>query len=60
MTWDITVYSFPVSGLQKTLDPLVARYLKKWVDLAKFADTLRLYLPKTKGGLELQPVSVIY
>ena len=60
ITWDLTIFSYPLSWLQKTVDPLVTRYLKRWIGLAKSANTSRLCLPQTKGGLELQPVSVIY
>lgn len=56
INWDLTVCNVPVSWLEKHLQPLVTKYLKKWSGLAKCADTSRIYLPKADGGLGLPSV----
>ena len=50
LTWDLTISEFPVSWQEKTLDPLVTRYLKKCVGLAKAVDPARLFVPPASGG----------
>ena len=38
LSWDPTIAEFPVSWLEKTLDPLVTRFLKRWSGLARSVD----------------------
>ena len=60
LTWDLTISKFPVSWLEKTLDPLATSYLKKWAGLARAADPARLFLPQASGGFGLSPLSELY
>ena len=60
LSWDLTISEYPVSWLEKTLDPIVTRYLKRWTGLAKSADPARLFLPQTEGGFHLSPPSTQY
>ena len=60
ITWDLTISDFPISWVEKTLDPLATQYLKRWLGLARPADPSRLYLPQEKGSLELPSVSLLY
>ena len=60
LMWDLSLVSFPISWVEKQLDTLVTRFLKRWTGLAKSADTSRLFLPKSKGGLQLLPISTIF
>ena len=60
ITWDLTVSEFPLSWLEKNIDSLVTRYLKRWSGLARPADPSRLYLPQKNGGLGLSSVSLLY
>ena len=59
-SWDLTISEFPISWVEKTLDSLVTRYLKKWSGLAKPADPVRLFLPIDDGGLNLSLPSTLY
>jgi hypothetical protein len=60
VSWDLTITDFPVSWLEKTLDPLVTRHLKKWAGLARSADPARLFLPQSSGGFNLSLPSAMY
>ena len=60
LSWDLTISEFPVSWLEKTLDRITIRYLKKWAGLAKPADPARLFLLQDKGGLNLPLPSALY
>ena len=60
ITWDLTISEFPLSWLEKNIDSLVTRYLKRWSGLARPADPSRLYLPQKNGGLGLSSVSMLY
>ena len=39
---------------------MATRFLKRWSGLAKAADTSRLYIPRSQGGLNLPPISLLY
>ena len=43
-----------------TLEAVATRFLKRWSGLAKAADTARLYIPRSQGGLNLLPISLLY
>ena len=60
LSWELTISEFPISWVEKTLDSLVTRYLKKWSGLAKPADPVRLFLPIEDGGLNLSLPSTLY
>ena len=60
LSWDLAVNSLPLSWVTKELESLATRYLKRWSGLAKSADTSRLYLPQSQGGLSLPAVSLMY
>ena len=60
LTWDLTISEFPVSWLEKSLDPLATRFLKKWAGLARAADPARLFLPQASGGFNLSLPSELY
>ena len=60
LSWDLTIFDFPVSWIEKTLDAVTTRFLKKWAGLAKSADPARLFLPQNLGGLNLSLPSTRY
>jgi hypothetical protein len=60
LSWDITITEFPISWLEKTLDPLVTCHLKKWAGLARSADPAGLFLPQACGGFNLSLPSAMY
>ena len=60
LTWDLSISNLPVSWLQNTLQPIATRYLKRWSGLSRSADSNRLFLPKSNGGLELPHLVTVY
>ena len=60
LSWDLTIFDFPVSWIEKTLDAVTTRFLKKWAGFAKSADPARLFLPQNLGGLNLSLPSTLY
>ena len=60
LLWDLTINNFPYSWIEKNLEALATRYLKRWAGLAKCADANWLYLPKENGGLQLPSTVVIF
>ena len=60
LTWDLSTADLPISWVKKHLDSLVVKHLKRWMGLAKSANTSRLFLPKSMGGLQLLLISTTY
>ncbi len=60
LNWDLAVNDLPLSWMTSKLEAQATKYLKRWSGLAKPADTARLYLPKSSGGLGLQPLSLLF
>ena len=60
ISWDLTISKFPLLWIEKTLNPLATRYLKRWAGLARPADPARLFLPQNAGGLNLSLPSDLY
>ena len=60
LTWDLSLANLPISWVEKNLDTLATKFLKRWTGLAKSANTCRLYLPKSKGGLQIPSISTTF
>ena len=60
LNWDLAIMDLPMSWISSSLEAMATRYLKRWSGLARSANTARLYLPKTEGGLALPSVSLLY
>ena len=60
LTWPLMTQEFPISWVERELDPLATRYIKRWAGLAKSANTAILYLPTSEGGLNLPHLSTLY
>ena len=60
MSWDLAVNSLPLSWVTETLEATATRFLNRWSGLARLADTARLYLPQSQGGLNLPLISLLY
>ena len=60
LLWDFATSDLDVTWLQKKLEPLATHFLKRWTGLAKSANTSRLYLPKSIGGLQLPSLVTTY
>ena len=59
LNWLLTIYKYP-TNLDRELDSMTTRFLKKWAGLAKSANTSLLYLPQCDGGLNLPSPSSLY
>ena len=60
LIWLLTIEEFPISWVEKNLDPLASRSLKKWSGLARSANTALLHLPGRDGGLNLPLMSSMH
>ena len=60
LSWLLTIEDLPISWVEKKLDALATRYVKKWAGLARPANPAILYLPHKMGGLNLPLVSIQY
>ena len=60
LSWDLSVHQIPLSWIERVLDPLVTKYIKKWSGLARPANPARLFLSKGAGGLGYTKMSVLY
>ena len=54
------IMDLPTSWITSSLEATATRYFNKWSGLARSANTARLYLPKSDGGLELPSISLLY
>ena len=59
LTWLLAIEEFPISWVEKHLDPLASQFLKKWSGLARPANTL-FHLPGKDGGLNLPLLSSVH
>ena len=60
LTWDLSLANLPISWVEKNLDTLATKFLKRWTGLAKSVNTCCLYLPKNKGGLQTPSISTTF
>ena len=60
LSWPLLVEVFPISWLERELQPLATKALKKWVGLARPSNTLILFLPTKKGGLALPSLVMLF
>ena len=60
LNWDFIVNQLPISWVTSHMESMATRFLKRWVGLARSANTSRLYLPKTEGGLGLPAITTVY
>ena len=60
LVWDMTITDPPISWIERSLESIATRFLKRWTGLAHCANINQLYLPKSSGGLQLPSVSGIY
>jgi hypothetical protein len=60
LSWPLLIQEFPATWMEKQVDPMVTRFLKKWSGLGKSANTAILYLPRSLGGLNLPAPSTLH
>ena len=53
LSWPLLVEDFPISWLERDLQPLATKALKEWASLARHSNTSILFLPAKRGGLAL-------
>ena len=53
LSWPLLVEEFPISWLERDLQPLATKALKEWAGLARHSNTSILFLPVKRGGLAL-------
>lgn len=51
---------FPATWMEKQVNPMVTRFLKKWSGLGKSANMAILHLPRSLGGLNLPAPSTLH
>ena len=54
------IEEFLISWLERELQPMATRALKKWSGLASSSNTSNLFLPADKGGLALHSLVTLY
>ena len=52
LTWLLAMADLP---LERTLEPMVTRFLKRWCGLSRSADSARIFLSKARGGWTSPP-----
>jgi hypothetical protein len=60
LSWLLTIEDLPITWVERHLEATATKYLKKWAGLAKSANTAILYLPQTKGGLNLPAITSFF
>ena len=53
LAWPLSLEVLPTTWLERELQPLATRALKKWAGLSRCSNTSILFLPAKKGGLAL-------
>ena len=60
MSWDLKLYHLPQSFIQRSLDPVCIRFLKKWLRLPQCGNPGVLFLEPAKGGLGLPSMATFH
>ena len=60
LSWPLTVEDLPITWLQRELQPLATKTLKKWTGMAGSSNTSILFLPAKRGGLALPSLVSLY
>ena len=58
VAWDFLIHDFPPSFVEKELQPIQTKYLKKWSGLAKRAEPSVLYRSRENSGMGLREAKV--
>ena len=53
LSWPLLIEDFPITWLERELQPLATKALKKWAGLTRSSNTSILFLPAKKSGLAL-------
>ena len=60
LTWLLLIQEFPISWMEKEVDALATKYLKRWAGLCRSGNTAILHLPTAMGGLNLPRLSTLH
>ena len=60
LSWPLSVEVFPISWVERELQPLATRSLKRWTGLARSSNISILFLPVNRGGLALPSLVSLY
>ena len=60
LSWLLTIEDLPISWVEKQIEAVATKYLKKWAGLVKSANTALLYLPQKMGGLNIPSLTSLY
>ena len=60
LSWLLTIEDLPISWVEKQIEVVATKYLKKWAGLVKSANTALLYLPQKMRGLHLPSLTSLY
>ena len=60
LSWHLLVDEFTMTWLERDLQPLATKFLKKWSGLSRSANTAILFLSSKKGGLALPSLVGLY
>ena len=59
-TWLLSLADLPLTWVERTLEPPVTRFLKKWCSLSRSADPARIFLSKTNGGRDIPSITTCF
>ena len=57
LAWLLSLQDVSTTWVERSVEAIATRYLKRWCRLSRSADVSRLYLPHTSGGLQLRAIS---
>ena len=60
LSWPLLIEDFTITWLERELQPLATKALKKWAGLARSSNTSILFLPARKGGLAIPSMVSMY
>ena len=60
LTWLLSLTDLPLTWVERTLEPLATRLLKKWCGLSRSADPARIFLSKASGGLDIPSITTCF
>ena len=60
LAWPLLTEDLPITWLERVLQPLVTKALKRWAGLARSSNTFIHFLPVKRGGLALPSLVSLY
>ena len=60
LSWSLLIEEFSITWLERELQPLATKALKRWAGLTRSSNTSILFLPAKRGGLALPSLVSLY